>query len=140
MDQISKQTETLKTKHDSNTAKRIIGVIFGLIEIVLGFRFFFKLLDANPDNGFVKLIYNITAFFVRIFEGIFDRITFSSTAVFEPATLIAIVVVALAACLIMALISPRKSSKVERTTAAEVSQSAEQRKTNMPTGTDDQKK
>ncbi len=118
MEQMTRQTETRNTKQESNIVQRIIGVIFGVIEILLAFRLVFKLLGANPTNGFVQGIYNITQPFVGIFEGIFSRVTTSgaeTTAVFEPATLIAMVVVALIAWIVLKLMTPRSSTRVERT-------------------------
>ncbi len=117
MDQVSKQTVTHDARLENNQAKRIVGVVFGMIEIILGLRLIFKLLGANPDNGFIKVIYNITHFFVGIFEGIFARITVSEAnqAVFEPATLIAIILIALIAWLVFTLMTPRISNRVERT-------------------------
>lgn len=114
MDPTTRQSETTSTKAESHTAKTIVGAIFGVIEIILGFRLVFKLLGANPDNGIVKAIYNVTQFFVGIFEGIFGKVTVTG-AVFEPATLIAMVVVALAAWLILKLMTPRISSRTDRT-------------------------
>jgi hypothetical protein len=112
MEPITKQSETMSTKPDSNAGRRIVGVIFAIIEIILGFRFVFKLLSANPDNGFVKVIYNITQWFVGIFNGIFPQ---AKNSVFEPGTLIAIVVVALLAWIVLKLISTSQGSRVERT-------------------------
>ncbi|NLC84452.1 MAG: YggT family protein [Ruminococcaceae bacterium] len=117
MNQVTRQTETQDTRLENNQAKRIVGVVFGVIEIILGLRLIFKLLGANPDNGFIKIIYNITQFFVGIFEGIFAKISLNDAglAVFEPATLIAIILVALIAWLVLKLMSPRISNRVERT-------------------------
>ena len=42
MDQMTKQTETQNTKAESNSSKRIVGVIFAVIEVVLAFRLIFK--------------------------------------------------------------------------------------------------
>lgn len=117
MNQMTKQTEISNTRPEGYVAKRVVGVIFGFIEIVLGLRLIFKLLGANPNNGFIKLIHNITQFFVGIFEGIFAKITVNAAtkAVFEPATLIAIILVALVAWLVLKLMTPRKSNRFERT-------------------------
>jgi len=112
MEPITKQSETLHTKPDSNAGRRILGVIFGIIEIILGFRFVFKLMSANPDNGFVKAIYNITQWFVGIFNNIFSQ---AKNATFEPGTLIAIVVVALLAWVVLKLISTSSGSRVVKT-------------------------
>jgi heme/copper-type cytochrome/quinol oxidase subunit 4 len=118
MEQMTKETETRKTKQDSNTAQRIIGTIFGVIQAALAFRLIFKLLGANPENGFVRGIYAITQLFVGIFEGIFSSAATNgaeTTAVFEPATLIAMVVIALIAWAVLKLSTPRSGNRFERT-------------------------
>jgi len=118
MDQMTNQTETQSTKAESNTSKRIVGVIFAVIEVVLAFRLIFKGLGANPNNGFVRGVYGVTQFLVGIFEGIFSRGTASgaeTTAVLEPATLIVMVVIALIAWAVLKLMTPHTGARVERT-------------------------
>lgn len=118
MEPTTKQTETLNTRPESHAAKRIVGVFFSIVEVILALRFVFKLLGANSENGFIKIIYDITRFFIIIFEGIFAKITVSigqSEGIFEPATLIAMLIIALVAWAVMRLMTPRKSSLVERT-------------------------
>jgi len=118
MEQMTRQTETRNTEPESHTAKRIVGVIFAVIEVILGFRLIFKGLGANPTNGFVTGIYAVTQFLVGIFEGIFSRATTSgaeTTAVFEPATLIVMVVIALIAWVVLKLMTPHIGTRVERT-------------------------
>ena len=117
MEQMTKRTEIMNTTMEGNTARRIVGVIVGVIEVVLAFRLIFKLLGANPNNQFVQIIYNITQFLVGMFEGIFSRVTASGAqtkAFFDPATLIAMVVIAIIAGFIMKLITPRNGTSVER--------------------------
>ena len=46
---------------------RIIWSILALLEILLGLRFMFKLIGANPDSGFAALVYGITNLFVGPF-------------------------------------------------------------------------
>ena len=118
MEQMTKQVETRNTKHDNNTAQRVSGIIFAVIEVFLAFRLIFKLLGANPDNGFVRGIYAITQVLVGIFEGIFSKVTTTGVetkAILEPATLIAMVVVALIAWGVSKLITPRSFNRVEST-------------------------
>jgi heme/copper-type cytochrome/quinol oxidase subunit 4 len=118
MDQMTRQTETRDTKAESNTSKRIVGVIFAVVEVVLAFRLIFKGLGANPSNGFVRGIYGVTQFLVGIFEGIFSRGTATgaeTTAVFEPATLIVMVVIGLIAWGVLRLMTPHTGIRVERT-------------------------
>lgn len=117
MEQMTTHRETQNTKMESHAAQRIVGIIFGIIEALLIFRLIFKLLGANPQSGFVQGIYSATQYFVGIFEGIFSKATSGgaeTTAVFEPATLIAIVVIALIAWAVLKLMTPRIGTRVKR--------------------------
>lgn len=108
MEQMTRKTNTSSNEPAGRTAKLIVGVIFSVIEMILAFRLIFKLLGANPDSGFVKFIYFITQGFVGIFAGIFSNATTSGVetqSVFEPGTLIAMVVVALIAWVVMKLMT-----------------------------------
>jgi hypothetical protein len=51
-------------------SRRIILLVFGLIQIVIGARFVLLLLDAREANGLVSAILNISQLFVAPFEGI----------------------------------------------------------------------
>ena len=118
MGQVTGETEVSNTKHESHTAQRIIGSLFGIIEIILAFRLVFKLLGANSTNGFVQGLYNVTQPFVGIFESIFARGSISTTetvGIFEPETLIAMVVIALIALIVLKIIKPRSGDHFKRT-------------------------
>lgn len=78
----------------------LIYYLTSLLEILFAFRLVFKGLGANPLNGFVSFIYNVTGFFLAPFLGIFPPAVskgVETTAVFEPATVIAMIVYALVA-------------------------------------------
>ncbi len=88
--------------------KQIIYFALGLIEAILGFRFIFKLLDANPASSFVSLIYNISDVLVASFFNIFRTVITEGSeivSVFEPATLVAMLVYAFIAWGIVRLIA-----------------------------------
>ncbi len=105
---MEKKYETRNTTSEGNMPKSIVMILFSIVEVLLGFRFVFKLMGANAGNVFVSGIYNVTQFFVGIFEGIFSKATTGGAemeAVFEPATLIAIIVVALIAWGVMKLMA-----------------------------------
>lgn len=90
----------IKTKHS-------IYYILGLIEVLLLFRFVFKLLGANPNNGFISFIYSIAGIFTSPFTGIFNSFIsqgLAAKSILEPATLIAMVVYAVIAWGIVSLI------------------------------------
>jgi YGGT family len=54
----------------SETARRVLVLVFGLIQIVIGARIVLLLLDAREANGLVSGILNISQGFVAPFEGI----------------------------------------------------------------------
>jgi hypothetical protein len=70
--------ESVRTSSQTTTAtpsrpelgRRIVVLVFGLIQVVIGARFVLLLLDAREANGLVSGILNISQFFVAPFEGI----------------------------------------------------------------------
>jgi len=89
------------------TAGYLVYFIFGILDILLAFRFVFKLLGANSLTDFVDFIYNLSAIFVAPFAGIFNTSLANgnvTVSVFEPATLVALIVYAVLAWGIVALI------------------------------------
>lgn len=81
-------------------ARNIIYYLLGFIEVILGLRFLFMLLGANPRSGFTAFLYMITGVFISPFSGIFNPLTTSglvSRSVLDPATIIAMLIYALAA-------------------------------------------
>jgi len=114
--------ETITTSENNSTPKKVpskrdatsyqtagylVYFVFGLLDVLLGFRFVFKLLGANPSTGFVDFIYNLSAIFVAPFAGIFNTSLAQgdvTTSIFEPATLVALIVYAVLAWGIVALI------------------------------------
>ncbi|HSW88384.1 MAG TPA: hypothetical protein VLG12_04435 [Candidatus Saccharimonadales bacterium] len=92
----------------SQTAGYIIYFLCGLVEILLIFRLILKLTGANPGSTFVSLIYSVTQLSVIPFLGIFPQTTgqgVTTTAIFEPATLVAIIVYAVLAWSIIQLVT-----------------------------------
>jgi hypothetical protein len=78
---------------------RILYIIGGFIEILIGLRIVFRLFGANPDNGFVSWIYTWSTPFVKPFAGIFGQnATIAptgtvTTGVFDWTALIAFIVI-----------------------------------------------
>jgi hypothetical protein len=54
----------------SEMGRRVVVLIFGLIQVVIGARFLLLLLDAREANGLVAGILNVSQLFVAPFEGI----------------------------------------------------------------------
>lgn len=89
------------------TIGRVIYFIFGILEILLAFRFIFKLAGASQGSAFVSFIYRITRIFISPFEGIFRRAVapgVETTSVLEPSTIVALIVYMLLAWGIVNLI------------------------------------
>jgi len=117
MKEFTTQTKMQNVKQESNVVQRIISLIFGIIELILAFRLVFRLMGANSENAFVRGIYNITHPLVKLFEGIFSRSTLSGTeniSIFEPATLIAMLVIGIIAFIFMTLM-PQSSNSSKKT-------------------------
>jgi hypothetical protein len=86
----------------------IVSIVFGFIELVVGLRFFFRLLGADPGNIIVAWVYNISTPLVAPFAGIFGQSLSTAagtvvTGVFEISTLVALVVYAIIAGIILQL-------------------------------------
>jgi uncharacterized protein YggT (Ycf19 family) len=80
-----------------------IYLIFGTLESLIGIRVVLKLLAANPQAGFTRFMYDVTAPFVYPFQGIFATPQ-SNGSVLEFSSLLAIVIYALLAYLIVRII------------------------------------
>lgn len=84
----------------------ILYVIVGIIEALIGLRFAFLLLGANPTNDFVHMIYQWSTPFVAPFANMFGQnatVTgdgFVTRSVFDWTALIALVVYGLIAVII----------------------------------------
>lgn len=96
---------------------RVVSYFFGVLEVLLGVRFVLKLLGANAEAAFVKLIYSITEMFTAPFVAVFETAQ-SGEIVFEWTMLLALVVYALIGWGIVELIramSPRRSAQTVET-------------------------
>ena len=54
----------------SEMTRRVVVLVFGLIQLLIGLRFVLLLLDAREANGLVSGILNLSQLFVAPFEGI----------------------------------------------------------------------
>lgn len=91
-------TERKSVATKTQTIEYVLYFIFGLLASLLAFRFVFKLTGASTGSSFVDFIYTTTGLLIVPFEGIFRRATaqgVETTSVFEPATIIAIIVYAM---------------------------------------------
>jgi uncharacterized protein YggT (Ycf19 family) len=83
--------------HEYNQTKRIvrsyniIWFIVGFIDALLGFRFVFEILGANPYNEFTQLVYTLSYPVAQPFRSIFG-ITSVANSYFDWSVLLAMIV------------------------------------------------
>jgi uncharacterized membrane protein len=113
---VTQKTQTVRTHVENLGARRIVAAIFGLIEILIALRFALKLFGANINNGFVKFMNAVTGIFVALFKGIFPETSIGSgDAVFEPASIVALIVVALIAWFVLRLMTRNNEKRTDQT-------------------------
>lgn len=115
-DSTSERKPTKRNATGYQTASYLIFFVFGVLDILLAFRFILQLLGANPSSSFVDFIYNLSAVFVTPFVGIFNESLARgsvTTSVFEPATIIAFIVYAFVAWGIVTLIRVASGRQAE---------------------------
>ena len=69
-------------------------LLLGMLEALLGIRFFLKLIAANPESGFARFIYGLSDVFLLPFFGLTQTPT-ANGSVLEIPTMIAMIVYAL---------------------------------------------
>ena len=77
------------------TADWLTGLVYflaGLLAIVIAIRVVLRLLAANPDSGFARLIYGLSGPLVAPFRGILGTPGAGNGAVFEASSLLAIAI------------------------------------------------
>lgn len=84
---------------------RILDIVVGIIELLLGLRIMLRLLGANPGSEFVAWLYGITGQLVAPFYGMFPDISFASNYVIEFSTIFAMLVYAFLGWLVIRIIS-----------------------------------
>lgn len=84
----------------------IIALIFGVIEFLVGLRFVFLFLGANPYAPFVTWVYSWSTPLVAPFAGIFGHAVVNPVgtvihSIFEPSVLVALVVYAILGAILL---------------------------------------
>ena len=90
------QTDTRRTTTTapagSETIRRVVVLVFGLIQLVIGLRILLLLLDAREANGLVSAILNVSQVFVAPFEGILRTDAFhASGSTLDVAAIVALI-------------------------------------------------
>lgn len=91
---------------------RLIWFVAGLIDVLVGLRFLLKLFGASTVSAFVNALYGVTAPLVGPFQGIFP-VSGSGTFIFEPASLVAVLIyplIALGAASLIRILSQRRAT------------------------------
>lgn len=97
---VENQVTTYEDKNLRRAVLRnwITGIIYfllGVLEVILGLRFIFRLLGANEGSDFIMFLYNLSHAFVGPFNNIFNDQSIGSKSVFELSTLISMLIYAL---------------------------------------------
>jgi uncharacterized protein YggT (Ycf19 family) len=105
---LRQEEQRFKAIRRNDTYNRLINGIYwlaGMLEILLGLRFFLRLFGANPENEFAQLIHNLSAPFVAPFSTLFVSPTTNGAAnIFDINIMIAIAVYALLTYLVTSLV------------------------------------
>ena len=67
--QTDRRRTTTTSPGGAETSRRIVVLVFGLIQIVIGARIVLLLLDAREANALVSAVINVSQVFVAPFEG-----------------------------------------------------------------------
>ena len=96
----SAQPANYEMKIANYRAYRLVRFALGFVEVLLGLRFVFKLFGANPLNIFAEVLYGLSWVLVLPFSGLFrgNAVPGAVTvSIFEPSTVVAMIVYALIA-------------------------------------------
>jgi hypothetical protein len=108
VEQQTRQVDTSASADSRSVVRNGVWFLVGAIAILLAIRFTLKLFGANPSNGFVDFVYNITGILTVPFDTIFGvakAVAGDIRAVFEPSILVAIAVYTLIGWGIVKLLS-----------------------------------
>ncbi len=92
-------------------AINLLNFFTSLVEGFLALRFATKLMGANPNNGFIAWLYEMSGVLLDPFQGIFPATVFENRFVNEFSTLFAMLIYAIIAVLIVTPIDTVTPSK-----------------------------
>jgi uncharacterized protein YggT (Ycf19 family) len=95
-------------------AVQLVWFVTGLMDVLIALRFGMKLLGASTVSEFTRFIYGVSEPLVAPFRGIFPT-TGQGNYIFEPASLVAIVIYALIGWGIVSLIHIMSAPRGTRT-------------------------
>jgi uncharacterized protein YggT (Ycf19 family) len=88
-------------------ARRLVALLFGILQALIILRIVLLLLIANRDNGIVAFILSATDPFVEPFRGMFklDRVSGGQGSVFDVAAVVALIAWTLIEAVVIAVLS-----------------------------------
>ncbi len=86
------------------TARQIIYYALGVLEALMGVRFFLKFFGANPNAGFYVWVSGLTKSLTRPFMGIFPDVSLGERASLDFSLLFAMTVYGIGAFVLVALV------------------------------------
>jgi len=97
------QDVNLENRQAVYKVTQLVWLFFGLLEGLIGFRIFLKVIAANPNNWFTAFVYQISEIFLWPFQNIIVNPSFDGF-VLEISSFIAMLVYALLAWALVRLI------------------------------------
>ncbi len=92
-----------RRRQNINRLEQFIWLMFGILEALIGLRFFLKLIAANPASPFARLVYDFTDLFMWPFASL----TISPSVgemVLETSAIIAMIVYAMLAWVLVSIV------------------------------------
>ena len=93
-ERISTHSHTRTSRWAVIKIDQTLWLLLGMLEALLGMRFFLKLIAANPESGFARFIYGLSDLFLLPFFGL-TQTPSANGSVLEIPTFIAMIVYAL---------------------------------------------
>jgi hypothetical protein len=104
---VDRGVDTVVTGPSTGTVlRRVVTLLFGILQVLIVLRIVLLLLAANQDNGIVAFILGATDPFIEPFRGIFDFDTVRGRtgSIFDMGALVALVAWTLIEALILAIV------------------------------------
>lgn len=93
-EKVSTHSRTRTSRWALTKIDQTLWLLLGILEALLGIRFFLKLIAANPASGFAQFIYGLSDLFLLPFFGL-TQTPSANGSVLEIPTIIAMIVYAL---------------------------------------------
>jgi hypothetical protein len=126
---------TVQTEQRSFIARlaALVWLLFGILEVLIGLRVFLKLIAANPNNAFAKLVYSASSLFVWPFYGL-TRTPAAEGMVLDIPSIIAMLIYAVVGWAVVRLIWIVLDRPVNPTTVSQTTVVRETTPTVTPVG------